>query len=958
MRTYKALLQLNRQIKFRMLRDCSLRQLYCQTLHLIFIFIIVCFSIQISTGPALAQAYPDNTSIESLKSSAASDRAYADKLLEQAKQWRELAGEAERNARGSKDPRDKKRWEEDADARNEHARELEERAAELIKGAEQKEARVRELPQQNESMDAEVTTHEGTGSDQQGDIEKKPSKDKIELEDVMGVWRDTEDHEPFVITSEDPGFEAYKNKLKLHTMKRIWKGRYESFDEGDIRRVESARIVFHYKPKAEEMNPEVPLWARKAVEGELEWKLELNEDDQETCGGPRRLDGKWYPGEISWNEDERSAWASESDESREFTLESAKGSLRYGIETKPKVIVRVQGQETNPAIYPVTYMIRGQDFYIEVLLPKSLAEKSGASINAKIESLGSGDSVEVTLQTTPARLKRETVLYTNYNAVRFSRKIELETSPSILDIDLVNDEFVKISYAGAFQQFRILDSWVQRGIRRRLDAFNQLREMYTTILQRADVPNEIKEVYHNFIQRIKNAEAIISSDKIHDYQRYAAAKKYLDFVQTAKGEYKTRGLIFKTKKDIENELADPGAPFAATVNIHPDKRIGNGIYEGVFWTTGYEKHYATKTVNDAKKDYRRQAIEELQLAATFAMYDGIMVISNVGDIYTYFSGKDIFGKDVSESDAMFAGLRTVFGALLLGSGSAYVADLSSSSNRIIRTGNRIKYETKIKFASKPTKKPDSVSQGQFQKLLSQHKARPGSPNQTPPTAHSQPIIIRPAPPAPQPLPVLTERPITMTEVNIKNRYSENTEFANINEPQSRHFQENLQLCNQQSVLEAYEAKTGEYISMIDSYLLLKNMDYISPSHSAYRVGLHDIDVVNLVDATGGIVIRDIDTGAFNFIEVDLRRFDALMQRGFVVKNILQIRSTRRQMGHDSYPLHAVTIKRLIKNRSGDIEEVHFFDPAYGKTLKMPACDYLNLLAPANIYPNTMYIKWD
>ena len=92
----------------------------------------------------------------------------------------------------------------------------------------------------------------------------------------------------------------------------------------EIRRQQEARVIFKVKPEAEEINFEVPPWARRAIAGELEWKIELEESG--TCGSPS-LRGRWYPGEISWREDgesgngsEETAWISGEGEPIEFEL--------------------------------------------------------------------------------------------------------------------------------------------------------------------------------------------------------------------------------------------------------------------------------------------------------------------------------------------------------------------------------------------------------------------------------------------------------------------------------------------------------------------------------------------------------------------------------------------------------------------------------------------------------------
>ena len=99
------------------------------------------------------------------------------------------------------------------------------------------------------------------------------------------------------IVPEDPEIRIYDYRLEAHTNNRVWKGTYTPFDEGHPSRLpeQTARIVFRYKPKAAEMNPVIPEWARKAVEDQLEWRLELDESGSDV---DPRLSLKWYPGKI------------------------------------------------------------------------------------------------------------------------------------------------------------------------------------------------------------------------------------------------------------------------------------------------------------------------------------------------------------------------------------------------------------------------------------------------------------------------------------------------------------------------------------------------------------------------------------------------------------------------------------------------------------------------------------
>jgi hypothetical protein len=59
------------------------------------------------------------------------------------------------------------------------------------------------------------------------------------------------------------------------------------------------KLVFKRKPTVTEMENDAPPWARQAVEGQIEWSLEL--DPKEKCGN-YVLEGRWFPGRIKVTE--------------------------------------------------------------------------------------------------------------------------------------------------------------------------------------------------------------------------------------------------------------------------------------------------------------------------------------------------------------------------------------------------------------------------------------------------------------------------------------------------------------------------------------------------------------------------------------------------------------------------------------------------------------------------------
>ncbi len=99
-------------------------------------------------------------------------------------------------------------------------------------------------------------------------------------EHIAGKWTDAKSKKKFEITQPDP-----KSAAKF-----LGHGEFEwdgSFQGG--------KLTFRHSPKATEMNPEMPPWAAKSVEGQLLWSIEL--EPQLRCGTPT-LKGKWHPGAV------------------------------------------------------------------------------------------------------------------------------------------------------------------------------------------------------------------------------------------------------------------------------------------------------------------------------------------------------------------------------------------------------------------------------------------------------------------------------------------------------------------------------------------------------------------------------------------------------------------------------------------------------------------------------------
>jgi len=282
-----------------------------------------------TVSPAFAQPVPTESDIQFERDSAKSDRAFAAGRLDKARERRSLAEQARKNARDARNAADRNGWNRRAREHDGRADALEEEAAGLIAEAERKEAKAGRL---QERLNAATQVDERRRAVAEADerrlrearerkAERRRGAVKLELEDAIGVWKIDEMDGIFVIVYEEPDLPGQAYKLEAHTQARVWKGTYTPFEEGDIRRMQNARLVFRYKPTFEEMNPDIPEWARRSIEGDLEWEIEL--DAPKRCGAPE-LVGHFFPGEVKWREKaedgDKSAKVTGRGEPRNLTL--------------------------------------------------------------------------------------------------------------------------------------------------------------------------------------------------------------------------------------------------------------------------------------------------------------------------------------------------------------------------------------------------------------------------------------------------------------------------------------------------------------------------------------------------------------------------------------------------------------------------------------------------------------
>ncbi|TAL33986.1 MAG: hypothetical protein EPN97_08780 [Alphaproteobacteria bacterium] len=936
----------------------------------VFLALFLIFSIIPSSAPRAQNADTgfDRQRIEQLQQEQEATAAQAEKLKKQAAEYRELAESAERYAAQASNDRDREDWlktarghranaeklELDAARQLENADETAGRAGDLQGQVDEKETRARERQQEYDRQAAELSARE----EARRQAEANNPNTGLRVKNVIGLWRDAaHEDEPFVIVQKDPNSKAYPNELELHNPRRTWKGTFHTDPPPG-----EPLITMSYKPKAEEMNSEIPEWARKKIEGELEWKLEINGGG--TCGTPA-LTVDFYPGEVKWKE--TGGWFSKGDVSiegrgtaRRFDLHQSVPDMRaytYGASQlflrPPGMPQQVSDEEAaktgdfNEHLDTVDALVHGQRFFINVVLPYEEAEKQGDKLTVDIKASG-GDSTTVELQRSSLRRGRSAV-YTHYDEITISDPLdatEEDRDPPLLsmnyilgyqgariDLDVENGEIVTFSYGEASQAVPVFNSWVQRGINRHQEAIQRLRPFYSLILSDPHATKAQKEEATDRLTMISNYEHIMKSEEIHDFIRNKVGEAYF-------GE--AFGLVGMTDEQVQSQAELTGSYYPLTDAARRETSAAmKKIYDGVVWTSGYERYLIQNTVVSSRVTYRETALNELPKAITFAMYEIVAGMSGVGDIYTMRTGKDIFGKPVPMWQRIMAGVSLASSNILtftaphVMSGPEFKGfNPAQLSRRAMRSGARMRLKThehitakygaqKIEAAMKEmsAEQVNSVAPGRSQPEDVTPSETPvgcaGTPE--PPTNISAP------PPRPQPLDAKI--------LAVKRTMGQNTEVVNPGADPLLPPQE-FETCQCASTQLAMKEDLGTAISEMSQFGMLVRKGHVVPGKNMpLSTGYTDAQLTAFLQETGAEVMIMPARGGR---ALSLEAMEAWMNRGWRVRDVIKTVD-------DGSP-HAIQPRRFIRNDKGEITEVQWFDPAFGKELKTPVCDYLNKLA--------------
>ncbi len=601
---------------------------------------------------------------ELIDQSAASRRAYAEKMLQQAKELRELEANARQYAEQAADIKDKESWLKDAEARAAQATKLEEGAAKelaLADGDDQKSKSLEPpiaLPTKTETIESPATTEIAPESEA---VEEDTDYCVIQSPQWLpGLWRYEEDvkGESFAIVQTQP--ESDNPELELHSRGRVWKG---TFTTGAA---DEPRVIFTYKPKAEEINPDIPESARKEIAGTLEWKLELHDECVEEALTPHLV---FYPGEVAWEgEGENPRVKGKGKERRKNILPD----LNILAEEEAESFIGISlGAGHDYITSPVEALTKNQRFYVAVRLPYDLAKETGKTINVTLKGMAGGESDTVELEA-GAMQEGKAVAYTNVDPVTLADgndSTETDRKPQFmslnwifgntgdrLDLDAENGETIKISYNDLSFEVPLYNSWVQRGLARFKQGEERLRAVFDSVVTGPYSAQE-KEGAKKRLKMLDNYNALIASDKLNDVHRYNLGELYL-----GDDQHKI-GLAQKSDEELEAAYQDPRMRsferrddpqfFSPMVQAYLEGISGKDLTSqsgkaagGISWVSPTEQQQVEETIRGTTRRLQEDLLKETYKNLSFGMYQGFVAATQTEDIYLVATGRDAFDKPV------------------------------------------------------------------------------------------------------------------------------------------------------------------------------------------------------------------------------------------------------------------------------------------------------------------------
>ena len=934
-------------------------------ISLFLVFSTVSFAENQETVQAAIESYSDDYS------------AQAAVFIEDAEQLESAARNATARAVSAKSAEEKRMWHAFSVRRSKLAEQLREEAQFNLRRAEEERARAAAvaLEAQPESKVPAVVT--------------EPAEENhalhLGLHHVLGVWR-TEKGNPFAIIQEFPDLSSMRHRLQAHTNKRVWQGSYlSSVGPGE------PQLIFEYSPTPNEMRSTIPLWARQSVEGRLKWRLKVFAEG--TVGSPR-LRVEFWPEKIRYSDDgtQTVEIVQTPRSSREFLVEPA-NELRFEVLHDALVIVRPSFARSNPETSSVPSILKGQLFFVEVVVAPSNARQLGEKISVSVSS--GQQSVELELKQGGLRRGRP-ITYSHVNPIAIdlphSQTVSGEYDDPILsvpwmlgkyyknedrggrlDLDLDNGSVVTVSFEEAHSSFVLFDTGFQQGLNYYRAALEKYRWFFNAILL-STVDKDFKEIAADRLLKLKNLEILLASESFSDPRKLAIAEFYL---RDTGGHH---GIVLASESDLEQRVATKSKRLNVNAPLSGDERNGarhpSGLYNGIVWSSRYEMVALHETVTDQYAKLLTAYSDELAIQYSYAGYDILVQQTGTDTLVKLVFGHDHFGNNVNGLERWVSGLEFF---------SDFVVDVSlTRADQLLKkqldvgssaqgTVRRIVDGATNRFVegatgmhqkrSRPTKLPESVTEVQWQNQLGLRTV----PDPSVPVGCAHPRSgAENLPPNPIPLPDLVVSPVLsrifgknrssdlnreellrMDIVGIEGRYGPSAEVIEWGGGDT-------QLggsCQCEALIWITKRAIGRESNSISFVREMIETGVLSGAEArkAERLwidGFSDYDIGEWAKRVTGAEVRYgslKENGA-----IKLGEFDHYMENGWHVKHVLRVPAGE----------HAVALESLVRDAKGDVTHVRFYDPTFKSVLQLPVSIYDGLFQSVDNYPHFQFFSWE
>lgn len=957
---------------------------------------------------------------------------FADKAADQARQYRELEKSAEDSAKANrdrakkfakeaKDPLQKNikkllgdsaaQYERDAKADKERAKEYRSKAteleqdsqelfddmaigAELLKRLEAVIAKEEEKP----PADPEVSSlPDESGS---GGMPEAPPLE-FELVDVLGMWRYTqEDAGLFAIVQQHPDGETSNVRLEAHTDKRVWKGAMYARPTPEFPLIE-----FTYKPTADEMNKDIPQWARKKIEGQLEWKLAI--DEAGDIVNPR-LRVKFFPGEVKWNEedgDQGSVRVIGEGLPRVFELEPVT-NVSVRSMTQERIYLGLGGNH-DPDLNPVQALVKKQPFWIRVSLPAEAAKEQGRSLTVTIKGLNGGGEETLELKGGNPAGQRP-VVYSHPKAVYItacdvfgntprnpqtmslqwiSQKIFSEEG-DCLDIDTDNEEIVEFRFGESYHRITMYDSWVQRGIKRHQQGFERLEIMLEGVLD-SDKPQAVKDSAKKRLAMIENYRALARGGKLTDVHIFYVGEEYL-------GDVMGTGIIYMTDKVLEENYRYKSDPANRPLEQHSstDPNFYNPVMKayleglsgkdlsldahkkadgGIAWTSEAERYHITEAIRKTSGAYAARAIKDYAVNFTLGLYDGLVAATGADSYYLIVTGRDhMKNKRQPFWMRLNAAIGVASGAILNVAGSRAAQFFPKAPPRktlgAVSTAHTLVTRTNSRAIAKGASLSDAIESPKSL-LPQQRKQTYLELSDAPGGEGGPPCMSRVSRKATSRV-IKNFEELSLDDLlehwDIEDYLSEfYPKGTKILDPYSKKLYD-VQVgpsCNAMSTNYAVFKGTGKRISQDEAHKVISNLMW-----EDVKAGKRKLD--DLLSGPGirhgydqAAIRRYLRSKGARVAElppllnrnVKLRHVWALLEQGWNVKMVINLGKKAGQ-----HEFHAVIIDGLVVTKNKTIKAVRVYDPNVGRLIEVPAAGFKNMIVknPPNGYGVLTAFRWD